>query len=273
MIVGRSFENIPLVHHLETDLYVYHGLYSIDSLRDPLLNSEYGLSLASLEPRFSAYWWEDMAKFQEMFGPDVDPVQHGPYQARTVAIPLLDAQKKEQNLRQIEYRIQHHFVAHHVQHDDHEGEFARIKGMKSDVPHRSKTTALKAEELALWFKINNELFGTATARTQNRFVEEFETGTSWLATLWDVSERIGYMETGHRALQLAFETDGLTNGERAICRNMGRRVVGRHYPIIDRSRDTIAYASSAISQTTVSVDMLCDDLDITREELFSSEAA
>jgi hypothetical protein len=144
--------------------------------------------------------------------------------------------------------------------------------MKSEVPHRSKSANLNAEELALWIKINNELFGTATARTQTRYVEEFETGTSWLATLWDISKRIGFMETGLRAVQLAFETDGLTDNERAICKNMGRRVIGRHYPIIDGARDTIAFASKAISQTTVSVDMLCNDLDITREELFGSEA-
>jgi len=272
-MIGRSLENLPLDHHLETDLHVYGGLYSIDSLRYPLFQTGFGQELAKLEPRFSTYYWDDIEKFEEMFGPDVDPVQHGPYQARTVSMPLLDAQRSATEFPQVDAVTEQHFIAHHVQHDDHEGEFARLKGMKSDVPHRDKTDETKIDELNLWFRIHSELFGSITSQAHFGYVSEFERGDTWLSQLWDISERIGYMETGVRALELAYDTEGLTTKEREICKYMGRRVVGRHYPIISDHRDTIAYASTATGKANRVVSLLCEELEVSREELFENEAA
>lgn len=270
--MSRSLENLPLQHTLETNLHVYNGLYSIDSLRVPLMQTFYGRELASLQPRYSSYYWEDLEKFQEMFGPDVDPVQHGPYQARSVAIPLLDEQRRAQDLPQIDELVEQHFVAHHVQHDDHEGEFALLKKMKSDIPHRQKTAEIAAEELSLWFDIHTELFGEAPSKSHFGYVREFESSDTWLSKLWEISERMGYMETGVRAVELAFETEGLTAAERSACREMGKKVVGRHFPIIEEVRDSIAYASISISAANHAVNLLCDYSSISREELFQNEA-
>lgn len=271
-MILRSFENAPLDTVLETDLRVYGSTYSIDTLREPLMDSAHGEALASLEPRYSAYWkmWEDIDKFKEMYGPDVDPVAHGPYQARTVAIPLLRAQFGS-NLTQLDSQQEMAFVAHHVQHDDHEGAYAVLKDMTHDVGHRTKTQEIEDEEFDLWLEIQRELFEVTEDEPQLVAAREFEQGDGFLSRLWNISERIGYISTGIQSVHLAIYEADLSDAERDAAWLMGRKVVGRHYPLIEAARDEIAIVDSVLASGDLALAELEVHFDLTAKEIIDGE--
>ncbi len=275
-MMSRSFENAPVDHPLERELQVYGGVYSIDDLRAKFLDSPYADAQRALKPRFSTYWWPDLEKFAEFFGPDVDPVAHGSYQARTVAIPLVTAQLASKSTL-FDNGVGDHYVAYHVQHDDHEGEHARTQNTDRDVPHRQNTAENKEQEQALWKAIHREMYGDSEGtRRYFRFVDLFtseQASQRYLARVWDIGERIGYLHSGLRAATAAFETDGLTDTERSQSRLMARRVVGRHFPIIERVSSWLLDAERVTHISQTAVGQICRSYDISREELFASEAA
>ena len=271
---SRSLVNEPVTDSLERGLKVYGGVYSIDDLRANFLSSPYAQAQRALKPRFSTYWWQDLDKFKDFFGPDVDPVEHGSYQARTVAIPLVRAQLDTRSTL-FSDGIADHYVAHHVQHDDHEGMHALTQKTNHDVPYREKTDENEKAENKLWKAIHQELFGdTEKAREHFRYVDLFTSKDAQiLATVWDIGERIGYLHSGLRAATAAFEADGLTDAERTQSRLMARRVIGRHLPIIENVSSWIIDAERVAHISQTAAKQVCTSYGISRKELYASEAA
>ncbi len=272
-MILRGLENIPTDSALETDLRVYGQLHSIDSLREPLQNSVHGVNLANLKPRFSFYWqkyWPDFAKFAELYGPDVDPVQHGPYQARTIAIPMVDAQRSA-GLSGLSGRTGEAFVAHTVQHDDHEGTEAKNRGSDRDRQYIDRTAQHEHDEFELWKDIHRELFGEEASRTQIWHATRFEHGNGFAGTLFGTKEFIGYLATGIQSIHIAMEEPALLDIEREGAWEMGRRVVAHHYQNVAPSREVIAYSDTALSHGDEAIRAITDHFDVSREELFASE--
>lgn len=242
----RSLENAPIDHPLETGLNLFGGtVASIDDLRAPFLDTHYAVRLMNNPPRFHGDLWDDVAKFKELLGPDVDPLQHGPYQARTVAIPAIDLQAEAQasGYPQINEMMARYFVAHHVIHDDHEG-------VTGDVLFPAKTPEIKEAEFEVWKQVVTDVYGEDRVAGLRYFGNVFERGheTTLAARLWDVSERLGYMATGERAFELAINEPGLSFEERQRSLTMATRVMNIHAPAVEANRSTIAIADDWLTR-------------------------
>ncbi|MDQ2972916.1 MAG: hypothetical protein M3Q79_00330 [bacterium] len=236
----RSLENIPLDHPLETNLNVLGSKHSITSLREPFMNTEFMGMLNINPPRFSGDLWSDEAKFREKFGPDVNPLKHGPYQARTIAIPAVDLQQQASisgGYSGLSDPVANYFVAYHVVHDDHEG-------ITGDVLLPDKTQAICDEEFEVWQKLMKNVYGTNTAAGLIYYGGIFDHGNKdhFLPKLWQVSEKLGYIATGLRAYELWQEDDELTPVERQKSLAMAMRVVARNLPDVLEARGEIAIA-------------------------------
>ncbi len=256
----RSLENLPAQHEYETKLPVLQDIHSIDSLRQPFLQTHYAEKLAANPPRFFRYVWDDVEKFKEKFGPDVDPVQHGPYQARTIAIPMIEAQRQADNLPQLSAFEEAHFVALHVVHDDHEG-------ITGDTDKLDRTIEMEHAEFVEWKRIITEIHGEAkTAEFISMAVLFMHGDGGFKADFWEASEVLGYYESGVRAWLLGDE-DGLTDTERKKALTMGYWVVAHNLRTLESVRDKIAHVDEILISTADIVGAICKASDITRQEL------
>lgn len=236
---------------LEHELNVYGRQYSIDTLREPFLETPAAYLLADMQPRFAGngYVWDDQAKFREYMGMDVDPLQHGPYQARTVGIPMVEAQAGTNSPRPISKAQARLFVAHHVQHDDHEGLYAQSRNMTHDVAVNHKTTDSEAEEYSMWINLQLSLFDQ---REVNEHIEAIDTFAnpqapdSFQKRFWNIGERIGYLFSALRAWDVACNVDDLTPLERRQVQRMAVEVTGRHLSMIEAARNEIVFADDVI---------------------------
>lgn len=254
----RELTAEPLSHPLETGLEVYQGVFSIDELREPFLQTRYAKSLANMEPRFGHYSWDDKAKFLEYYGQDVDPMQHGPYQARTVGIPMLDAQRDDPNndSKQVSRSFSHHFIAHHVQHDDHEGEFMRLRNEqnntaeKGDVPYFKKDENEEIDEFNVWCDVQKSIFGLEVFSRHLSNINDFANPTSpelFYKRFWDASEAIGYLFTSLQSWHIANNVSEISPEERRNSERLALEVSGRHHQRLERVRREIVFADMVLS--------------------------
>lgn len=229
----------------ETNLAVWGENHTFESLRKPIQDTPYWTELTKLLPRFHAFHQEkiDPALFTELMGYDVVPEKHGPFQARTVAIPLIQAQQ-ESNLDDVfSPELNDSFVAYHVIHDDHEGEEARLRGASADLAHPLKNTQTEAHEFNIWSTIHQKLFPQHAAN-------EIEKVKTILATeAWNVSERIGYIATALQAAHVARHTPNLSPQERSVFTQLSRTVIGRQIDAIEQARSRIVLADIILMQT------------------------
>lgn len=238
--------HLNLQAHMEHAVNVWGDTYTLSELRDPIKKTGYWNRLASLDPRFSSVYdgFIGTHYFKALVGRDVVPEQHGPFQAVTVALPMLEAQKAAPDLPQFPTELEDTFVAHHVQHDDHEGEEAYLRGSTKDVAHLAKTERSRKEEFELWCKIHRELFGEA-AELEITKVEEVNS-----LAFWDISERIGYYAT---ALQFAFvarNKQHLDTRSRNRLKRRSAEISLDHRTHLEPHRATVAMVDMILGQTT-----------------------
>lgn len=250
----RELQVVDSGSRLEHELHVYGGTYSIDSLRDPFLQTEAADLLNGMDPRFkdNGYVWDDPEKFIEHMGMDVQPLQHGPYQSRTVAIPMVEAQADVSSPQSLSQDFAERFIAHHVQHDDHEGLFAQRLGMTHDKGFNKKSELDEAEEYALWTQLQNEIFGE-TAQQHIEAIAGFAPPNcpdSFERKFWNISERIGYLMTALRAWDVASNVDYLKPVERRKSQRLALEVTNRHLSIVEAVRGEIVYADDVLSGFT-----------------------
>ncbi|MDQ3093979.1 MAG: hypothetical protein M3Q70_02255 [bacterium] len=191
-------------------------------------------------PRFSGDLWDDEDKFREKFGPDVNPLKHGPYQARTIAIPAVDLQQQASSnggYSGLSDPTANYFVAYHVVHDDHEG-------VTGDVLLPNKTQEICDQEFEVWQTIMKDVYGSNTAAGLIYYGGIFDHGDRdrFLPKLWHISEQLGYIATGLRAYELGEQDDELTSDERQQSLAMATRVVARNLPDVVEARKDIAIA-------------------------------
>lgn len=262
----RTLTNSPLDHSLETGLEVLGEVHSIDSLRQPFLDCEHAAKLAAMPPRWKDFHWVDQAKFIDYMGPDVDPIQHGPYQARTVAIPMVEAQIAQPDKPQLADEAAHHFVAYTVIHDDHEGLVPDCED--GDRALTSKTLLTEAQEMNIWQGLFHEVYQPVnkTFASQVQIMTD-HTSSAFEHTFWDVSERIGYVYTGFQAFRVAYESECIDDLERVQALAMARQGVGKSLAVVERSRDNIVFADEFLIKTKLLVGGLLSMLQISIEEL------
>lgn len=251
----------------DNSLEVLGQVTSIDNFREPFLDSRYAQLLIMSPPRFETFAWDDVDKFRHLFGDDIDPMQHGPYQARTVAIPLVEMQleigddDQSQNLS-MSIDEAHSFVAYHVSHDDHEG-------LVGDTPLPEKTVKSEDDDFLIWADMFNEIYQPQdtdefVALARKFAVKNFD---QRLGLLWDVSERIGYVSTALQAYRLATNSSGLTDHERNSAMIMAQNVSGGSLAIIEDARASIPYADKFISDCQPAISGICRALEISLEDL------
>ncbi len=237
-------------HPLETSLEVLGGLFSIDSLRAELINSpyEYYKKICNLSPRFSEhYGWEDDGKFVEAFGDDVNPPQHGQYQARTIAIPMILAQRQHDNRA---YKLtptqEQTVVAHEVQHDDAEYLYGDISFVK-----KTKKDAVK--EFNELIKMDSNIFGAENTRIHINRVKQFDNprakiNDTFERIFWSATERLGYFATALAAWDISENYENLTRAERANSKRMAVDVGGRHLGFLQGVRGQIIYVDDSLTK-------------------------
>ncbi len=233
------------------ELLAYDSVYwGIDNLRQPFMDTPYAESLSSMEPRFKRYHWDDLEKFKAFLGDDVDPLKHGPYQAVTVGIPMVDAQEQgPADCPQLPEGFADLFITHHAQHDDHEGEHSVRKNMTHDVPYAEQTTENRIAEYELWKQIQAETFGNAEAREHASRISTFaspDAPDSFLKQFWDVSESVGYLLTVLRAWNISSCSTDVTGEERRRAKRLAIEVFGRQMPRIEESRGVIVHADDVL---------------------------
>lgn len=230
----------------EKHLEVWGETHTFSSLREPIQQTPYWTSLVGLEPRYSRFHSGriDPAEFIELMGHDVVPQLHGPYQARTIAIPLIEAQQECGHPEEaLSRELFQSFVAYHVLHDDHEGEEARLRGDNADLPHPLKTAETEAAEFTIWTTIHQELF------LQNATSEIAKIKEITAHKTWDISERLGYLATGLQAAHVARHNTEISDSSRKVFRQLARGVVERQVPVIEQARNSIALADIILMQT------------------------
>ena len=255
----RTTQNLPLEHQYDMALEVFGSVTTLELLREPFHASHYGAALRTLPPRYELFYWDDLEKFAEYMGADMDPVQHGVYQARTVAIPLLEQQAQADMLPQMTDQQSHHFIAYHAVHDDHEG----ITGDKA-LPF--KTAEDDLDEQIIWTQMINDVYGEEESEQFRTDVGTFVAkGDDFEPLLWDISERIGYIATGLQGWRLREEETDLTQEERDKCFLLARDVCSRSLARVANSRDVVAYAddfmmrfSDVFRQIAVNIDVTYD---------------
>lgn len=270
----RSLENVPLDHPLEHQLEVLDTVHTITSLRADFFNSKYGQWLRENKPRFKMFYWDDHDKFIEKLGPDVVPTEHGPYQARTVAIPALDEQARHPDaLPQLTLEAAHHLVAYHVTHDDNEG-IKDDEGTDGDTPLRAKTRASELVSFLQWQNMMIELHGDSFTKLyihSEIFAGFAEYATDCFATdMFEVTERIGYIYTAMQAFRVWENDPDLTAKERRITLLMARQVLGNSLAVVDRHRNNVVCADNFMQRARPVFRQIARASNVTLKEIFGA---
>lgn len=203
---------------------------------DDAINSEEGQLLMQNPPRYGDFMWHNEDRFRNYMGNDVDPLMHGPYQAVNVAIPMIEAQNS--NLRyepftKVEAKL---LVMAHVVHDFHEG-------LTGDIPAPQKTEQTALSELEINQQVVSKILGLSVEHpfmTDLKQIMGDTQGHTKLGRAFNVSEQIGYFQTGLKAWSLK-DHQKLTPAERAESKRMGHDVVIYSYQKIKNGATEFAY--------------------------------
>lgn len=239
-------------------LNVYDATHTFESVRAPFAASEYAELLINMRPRYSGHIRCPDERFVEIMGPDVNPFLHGPFQAETIALPMLRSQKAATGLRQLPRPLGDPFIAHHIQHDDHEGLYAQHTKTNADIAAHDKTDSIHDQEFQLWCSIHQELFPDTFADHYS-LIEKFEGNSSkeeFPALFWRISEHAGYLATGFQAAHMANNSEDLSDAERAMCRSLAADVRRRQTGELEQARSQIAWVDDVLLKTTAIRDLI-----------------
>ncbi len=235
----------PVKDTLENHLEIVPGsIESIGSLIDAFDGTVAYDRLRALKPRFHPYLWEDEKAFVKWFGDDVDPVDHGPHQARTVTIPFLRAEEEcaESKFEELsDPRTQQLLVARTVVHDYHEGTWAWVRRVDRDVNQAAKTKENEIEERGWHLQTLYEVYGRPFQERLRFFTRRTEDGRTRIHSAWNYIERYGYLNRALRA-QEGVESERLTKEQRQKCHAMAIGVTGRSYAIVEQYRRRFVHA-------------------------------
>jgi len=269
----RTLHNTPVVGSVfEQELHVLGGVHSVESIHERLVDTATHKALRAMDPRFSRrYGWHDLRKFAEYFGPDVAPDQHGLYQARTIGIPLVTVQEQTEEFP-LPAGWKHPFIAHAVEHDNHEGVYHARRGELSDTPAPEKDEDSAATEFECFIEVQEGIWGE-DYEPQRRHAEMFE-GVSVntpeeanASALWSGGESLGYIATAIRGLELAHFYKGLSSEERQKSLLLARTVISDEYASLVPLRPHVPFADQALTQIEPSIAILTTQYGVSREEL------
>lgn len=161
--------------------------------------------------RYGNWAWDDHQRMIQYI-PDCDPVFHGIYQARNIALPMIE----RGHFSRAEAKL---LMIAHTLHDAHEG-------IWGDIPKPLKTRQNDEQELELNVEIVssliNEPVDSEFMRDYRRVVGDLD-GETHLGRAFSAGEQLGYFLTGIRAWSLR-NHNALTEEERGKCEDMGRVV-------------------------------------------------
>jgi len=210
-----------------------------------------GIALRSMEPRFGTWMWEDRERMKQ-FLPDTDPLMHGPNQAQTVALPMIEFQNAfgYRRFSRAEAKL---LYLTHVFHDAHEGVWAQRLGMSHDIAKPQKTRENDILELALNREIVSNILRVEPDHPliegMQNVMGDFD-GQTFLGRAFTAIEYAGYCENGLRAWALRNHND-LDHQEREMCEQMGRVVVTADVPKLEKYAVEFPYIAMYLDRIRV----------------------
>ncbi len=184
-----------------------------------------GQMLEANPPRYSLWTWEDEGLFRVVFGEDVDPLRHGIYQAKHIALPMIEMQNQKDGRRRRRFTKQEAklLLLAHTVHDLHEG-------ITGDIPAPQKNDDINRSEL----EVNQQVVASMlNLSPDDPFMGELREvmaeGDSFLSRAFSVGEQCGYFLTGVKAWSLR-NHQSLTAEQREKCEDMGRQVSLSAFP-------------------------------------------
>lgn len=193
--------------------------------------------LGNNPPRYHGFLWEDVDRFREYFGPDVDPIEHGRHQAETVAIPFVEADYftvEEGNL----------LVLTNLVHDYHEG-------VTGDILYPDKTVESDRAELEVSQNILKKFMTPELVEQIGKVMGDFE-GETRLGRAFSAIEQIGYCTTGLKAWRGRSRQD-FTPEERGKCYSMGKNVVQGSSEALEGYQKEFPYVSKFLHNNYKSI--------------------
>lgn len=202
-------------------------------------SSDMGDLLGAIGVRYSKFAWKNQRKFKNYLGDDVDPVKHGAYQAKHVAIPLIEAQNNSDK-RHFTFDEAKDLVLANVYHDVHEG-------LTGDIPQPEKTRESDIAEMAINKKVLEELgVHSVLAYKMHQILSDHE-GETFTGRAHQLVENLGYLATGLRAWQIR-DFPVLNGEERKSCREMGLQVAPSAANRVLGFTDEFAYAGQFLEE-------------------------
>jgi len=235
-------------------LRVMGGEYTLEQLQEAFIahDSSYCGSLENMDLRWHLYRWDDEVKRQLLAGEDMDPLRHGIYQARTIGRELV---------AELPAGARDAFLAYHVMHDWHEGEFARRRNETADVAAHIKTDDIRKQEFLLNISICREIFPGAYNRHMLEWVSIFEgrdptTGDKRNLTpaqdlvhrYFEGSEIIGYLMTVFQFAELYASSTRLNDQERETSMRLVKENLGRNTSALEQLLPDSRYAKRIIDR-------------------------
>ncbi len=235
---------------VEPEFQAHGQIWTIDSYREPFSKTAHAQNLRDMEPRFTNnYAFGDLDKFRELMGMDVDPYEHGPYQTRTVTVPLLNRQRNTDSFG-VTKLTRSLILPYSITHDDHEGTHAKIEHRKKDVAYTDQTLENKQREWITWEEVTIETHGDISTTAHRKNCRKFagpQASMSERKLLWDSIERIGYFLTAMRGWQVYQHEPGLLKAERDTIKKLAIDVFGRHIDFIEETRDKIVFSDDVLN--------------------------
>lgn len=211
-----------------------------------------GRGLKDNPPRFSHFMWEDEKRFREFMGPDVDNFAHGPHQADTVALPMIEFQNASNRPHFSEEEARLLYFTHLV-HDFHEYRMG-------DIALPDKTRESDIAELA----VNREVVKAALNMTDDdpyligsqAIMGDFD-GETFLGRAFKAGEYVGYLHTGLRAWAMR-EHSLLDDDERHQAYELGKAVLTKNTPVLVRYADEFPYVKHLLDNNYEAIRQACD---------------
>ena len=234
----------------------------LDCVQQDMAASKEGVLLANNPPRYAKWHFEDVGLFRVVMGEDVDPLLHGIYQAKNVALPMIEMQNQMDGRRRRRFSKEEAklLLLTHVLHDYHEG-------ITGDIAADDKTSDINRNEL----RVNQQLVARLyNLEADHPFLLKMwetmdetgfdENGDSFVNRAFHAGEQCGYFLTGIKAWSLR-EHKSLTSEEQAKCKDMGIKVASaaaRH--LLDNMSD-FKYCDYLLGAHAVALGEIEDGMD------------
>jgi len=224
----------------------------VGCVQETIALSYEGRLLKSNKPRYEAFHWEDLDRFRAYLGDDVDPLKHGMYQAKEIAIPFIEFQNTFDGYTDFTQEQAKMLIIGNVLHDLHEG-------ITGDIPEPDKNHQTAVDELEVNLEcVKNVLHPSKEWLEAYRAVVGDIEGWSFAGRAFNAIERCGYFLSGVKAWNLRNHNE-LDDDEKAQSRAMGFGCIERQAPHLLELGKEFAYCWWLIKANETAVKQVVGD--------------